>query len=383
MLSNRIKYIIDPEINYPVNQPDLPFSDYIKQCTEIVSTYRLDLDHMAETIIQANTPFELVPPANLKPDCGVLLIHGLFDSPLLIKDIATHLQSSGFLARSVLLPGHGTVPGALLNVHYEDWAKTVEYGVNALAKQVKKIYLVGYSTGATLALLHALRHPNIAGLVLIAPPFKINSSVDFTADWHRIISGKWSRAKWLRIAPENDYARYQSLPFNAIAQVNYLAQQIKTLSKTQPPTCPMLMIVSENDEIVSSRVCFDYFKHHANEQSRLIWYAPTDTTPDDDARIIWRPTRYPDMNIMDFSHIALPIEPNNSHYGMQGDSLYASHVDPTKYLLTTQSGVRKIWDDLLYRIKLTPLIRRRLSFNPDFSFFATQISHFLSGSSVN
>ena len=54
-----------------------------------------------------NRTFEMAP-ADVRG--GVLLVHGLTDSPYSMRAIATLLSAKGFYALALRMPGHGTVP---------------------------------------------------------------------------------------------------------------------------------------------------------------------------------------------------------------------------------------------------------------------------------
>lgn len=294
----------DPHVDHPIHDLSLNFADYIQKTRAIIEQTRVDLKDNpdAERIIEANSPFELYPDrptGNQKIKYGALLIHGLFDSPLIMHDIGEFLQSQGILARGILLPGHGTVPGALLNIDYHDWLQAVHYGIETLARDVDHIFLVGYSTGASLAIYHARKDSRIAGLILTSPAFKIRSIIDFTANWHRLISWAWERAKWLHIGKDNDYAKYQSFPFNAVYQVYRLTNEIKKLNSNNPLKCPMLMALSQDDKTVSAQASIKYFKQLTNPKNCLILYG-NQAGYSNDVRILRRGTAYPELHINSF-----------------------------------------------------------------------------------
>ena len=67
---------------------------------------------------------------------GMLLIHGLYDSPYIMRDLENYFRSRCFVTRSILLPGHGTRPGSLLKIKFEDWVDTVDFAIAALAREV-------------------------------------------------------------------------------------------------------------------------------------------------------------------------------------------------------------------------------------------------------
>src|SRR5262249_41640087 len=58
-----------------------------------------------------NRSFPLEPATSLRG--GVLLVHGLTDSPYSLRAVAEIYRRAGFFALAVRMPGHGTVPAAL------------------------------------------------------------------------------------------------------------------------------------------------------------------------------------------------------------------------------------------------------------------------------
>ncbi len=120
-----------------------------------------------------NRSFEL--PADT-PLGGVLLLHGMSDSPYSLRALGETLNQRGQWVIGLRLPGHGTVPSGIANVRQEDMAAAVRLGMAHLASKVgsKSIHIVGYSTGAPLALDFALNalegsaSPVPSSLVLIS-----------------------------------------------------------------------------------------------------------------------------------------------------------------------------------------------------------------------
>jgi len=370
MLRKHPKIFQDPHIDYPIYDFHLDFSDYIKQSEQIIANTRQDLQQHPELTIKSNTPFEL-RPNNPNVKSGALLVHGLLDSPFIMRDIGDYLQSQGLLVRSIMLPGHGTVPGALLNVQYDEWLQAVNYGIATLKRDVENIFLVGFSTGATVSIYSAMQNPDITGLVLIAPALKINSPFTFLSNWDRFVAKKWDRAKWFYLGEEIDYVKYQSLPFNAIYQVYQLglALQKSDLKK------PLFMALSNEDKIVCSKTSMNYFQQNPNSLNRVLIYSSKPLFFSDE-RITIRNSAYPDMNILNFCHITLPVAPNNFHYGKEGDYVHASHIQKNvRYGSFDKAD--SFFYDMLRRLKLTSFEYERLTFNPDFEFMQNQMGKFI------
>jgi len=69
--------------------PDTPFDAYVEETRRMIVTARVDLNEINRTaILEANSPFELQPDGKRFPRTadgkyrnGVLLVHGLSDSP--------------------------------------------------------------------------------------------------------------------------------------------------------------------------------------------------------------------------------------------------------------------------------------------------------------
>jgi esterase/lipase len=376
----------DPRIKYPSDDHDLAFADYIAECRTIIQNNRTDLKQYpdAEKVIAANTPFELKPehPITAPLRYGALLIHGLLDCPFVMRDIANELQSQGLLVRSILLPGHGTTPAALLNVKYQDWLQATHYGIQSLSKEVDKIFLVGFSTGASLALYHSLQatYDNIAALILLAPAIKISpfSCITNLPPKLRSLS---KRFEWLQITKEDDYTKYQSMPLNAAYQVYLLTQQIKRVSDVTFLKHPVFVGISADDQTVSSTATIQYFREHSPKKSRMLVYTNRPNQLQD-TRIVKRPAAYPEMSIANISHVAIPAAPNNPHYGEQGDYARGSHIEanlragkPIIY-----GAVNNFINDIcngLHRNGLCKHEYARLTFNPDFDFLAQSIKRFI------
>jgi hypothetical protein len=65
-----------------------------------------------------NRSYELVPK-EIKG--GILLIHGLTDSPYSMKHLAQTFYKKGFYVLALRMPGHGTVPSSLADATWKDW----------------------------------------------------------------------------------------------------------------------------------------------------------------------------------------------------------------------------------------------------------------------
>ena len=383
MFGNLSATISDPMINYPISDSSLPFAEYIARCRTIIESRRPDLQQttaQSQLILDANSPFELYPDnpvySGKRIKYGVLLIHGLLDCPFSFHDIGKHLQASGMLCRAILLPGHGTLPSDLLSVTYHDWLQAVRYGVETLRNEVEEIFLVGYSTGAALSIYQSLQDKHIAGIVLLSPAIKVKAPVDIVFGWRTMTKWLSSNKLWLYKETENDYAKYLSVPFSAVSQVSKLTDAVQELSEQHKITDPMLMILSREDETISSSSAMRFFSSIDNQDNQLLLYTSADRSYAD-SRILTRQAAYPALNIKHISHIAIPFAPSNFHYGQHGDYIDASHINQPAFIYGAYNHIQVNFCDVLYRHHMIKCKRHELTYNPDFDFMVNAIKTFI------
>jgi alpha-beta hydrolase superfamily lysophospholipase len=198
---------------------------------------------------------------------GVLLLHGMSDSPYSLRALGETLNQRKFWVIGLRLPGHGTAPSGLLDVKWEDMAAAVQLAVAHLKLKVgqKPIHIIGYSTGAPLALDFALNAldgktaPVPASLVLISPAIGVHPTAALAAWKRRLgnVPGLGDLA-WLQVVPEFDPYKYNSFTTNAGEQVHRLARsvagRIQSRSRSHPTNVlpPTLVLKSNIDATVST-----------------------------------------------------------------------------------------------------------------------------------
>lgn len=360
-------------------EPDTLFSDYIRQCRELIKKNRVDLGGSnSESIVNANTPFERIPDPvkfpknkNNKYSFGILLVHGLSNSPYETRGLADYFQSKGFLVRSILLPGHGTVPGDLLSIHYKDWIKACEYGIQSFTDQVEKLYIAGNSVGASLSLYMGMTDQRVDGLFLFAPSLGIKRSARF--------ANTFIAPKWISRAGESDYARYESFCSNAAAQAFNMTKKIDRLWRNIAPfDTPVFIALSQTDMTVRSDKTISVFKRFmVSEKNRMILYTPRPRTFDD-KRIVCTNSIIEEDRIIDYSHLSIIVPPGDPHYGHNGDYRLCYFYNDEKQLnecLTSPAVFQGEYTPEY--LKLYTL--KRLTYNPYFRNMTEAIDTFLKG----
>lgn len=170
------------------------------------------------------------------PKMGVLLLHGMSDSPYSLHAQATYLQQQGVWVVAMRMPGHGTIPSGLTVITWQDMAAVVNMGMKRLSQKVgdKPIHIMGYSTGAPLALnytFNALKDPTMilpSSLIFYSPAIGVSKAAPF-AIWQSRIGHFFGLPKleWNSLNPEYDPFKYNSFAVNAGDQVYRICNEVQ------------------------------------------------------------------------------------------------------------------------------------------------------------
>lgn len=360
-----------------------------------------------------NRSFEL-PGA--VPRGGVLLLHGMSDSPYSLRALGERLNREGYWVIGLRLPGHGTAPSGLKQVRWEDMAAAVRLAMAHLRKRVgdAPTHIIGYSNGGALAVNFALDAsedaalPMPASLVLISPAIGVHSAAAL-APWKRRLGqlpGLGGLA-WLSVEPEFDPYKYNSFATNAAEQVFRLTQSIaarldrqeqRAGSRALPPT---LVFKSNADATVSTEavvtgllnrivsgghelVLFDVNRHVA--KSMLMVYDPralsarvmgdpalafavTLVTNESDLSLRLVAHHQPPLSaeiarteplglewppgVISLSHVALPFPPDDPLYGQRPPE-HAGMLFLGQMAVFGERGTLVLSSDWLLRLRHNP-----------------------------
>jgi len=351
-----------------------------------------------------------------QPRGGVLLLHGMSDSPYSLRALAEKFHAQGFHVLALRLPGHGTAPVGLTRARAEDMSAAVGLAMAHLGEKLadKPIHIVGYSTGAPLAINYALDAAQgktavePASLVLISPAIGVNPAAAL-AQWKRRLSllPGLDNMAWLQIEPEFDPYKYNSFATNAADQVYRLTRMVSRRvaawdgNKPQHLLPPTLVLKSTVDATVSNAAVIDNLlsklspRRHAlvlfdiNRMAKASILLVSDSGPHtrrlmDDATLPFRLTLVSNttadsravnarhklpfsaqvssvdalqlawpLRVLSLSHVALPFSPDDPLYGQ-----YAPDDADTLFLgqmaIQGERGLLKVSSDWLLRMRYNP-----------------------------
>ena len=106
---------------------------------------------------------------------GVLLIHGYTGAAAETRPMGLYMADRGLTVRCPLLPGHGTSPEDLTRISWRAWADEVESALSDLQGRCSAVFVGGLSLGSLLTLWLGAGHPEIAGLIPMAPAIRLQN----------------------------------------------------------------------------------------------------------------------------------------------------------------------------------------------------------------
>lgn len=181
-----------------------------------------------------NRSFELTIE---NPRGGVLLVHGLSDSPYSMRGMAKTFHQQGFYVVGLRLPGHGTAPAGLTTATWQDFAVVTRLAAKHVRQKIgnsKPFYLGGYSTGAALVVEYSLSAlegealPEVDGLVLVSPSIGVTGVAALAKYQAKLaVFPGLEKLAWDNIQPEYNPYKYQSFAVNAGDQVYQLTRKIE------------------------------------------------------------------------------------------------------------------------------------------------------------
>lgn len=384
-----------------IPETDVSFSSYLAENRTRIravleETYFTDNDqpfgpaYSLNDVLDKRAPFQFPADGNVCDDPargggrGFLLMHGLTDSPYLVKTVARELADAYpcALIRGLLSPGHGTVPGDLLNVRVDDWKRIARYGIESFRGEVDELFLVGYSNGSSLAIEYIANQrqdPLIQALILLSPGLRAADTRTYLTPWLRHV------ARWINRHPDVDAVKYESFPTNAAAEFYKLTREVTAID-LEPVSLPVFMVMSSDDTTVDNSAAVDFFCNKVNHPDRkLIWYESSNTNippPMDCDGIRSVGVAVDNARFVSHSHVAITLPMDDAHYGLDGNysSCLAYVDDAEKYSACNTDDDITVYAENSLRDSqgmIDGKLVRRTTFNPLFDEMMTSILCFI------
>jgi alpha-beta hydrolase superfamily lysophospholipase len=351
------------------------------------------------------------------PRGGILLVHGLSDSPYSMRALGELFQDRGFHVVGLRVPGHGTIPGALAETTWRDWTAAVRLAARHVAQRAgpdRPLWILGYSNGAALALDYTLgalegsEDPVPESLVFLSPALAVRPVARLAAFQRRLASlPGFGRMAWMSNRPEFDPFKYSSFPVRAAEEIYGLTSQLgeriermsndgglgalptvlvfqSVVDSTIPPAGVVERLLTKLDPERAELVLFDVNRnapqglfrnssHDAFLSSLMENEAPSFgltivTNVSADSRSVMARRRAPGstewssvelglewpLMVYSLSHVAIPFPPDDPVYGAGESGAETAVVNIGGVAARGESALLALPTDLLMRLRYNP-----------------------------
>ncbi|BFT30681.1 hypothetical protein D210916BOD24_18570 [Alteromonas sp. D210916BOD_24] len=406
----------------PPSDVTIDFDEYVAQNKANIKAAMLNRQDPAvfqgnydlEDAVDLRAPYSInidsavCPKGVAGEDKGFLLIHGLTDSPYLMKGLAQSLRKAYpcSIIRAIVLPGHSTIPGDAnhskdwddANDHqlmtHKKWLESTNYGIRSFDKEehVTSLYVLTFSTGAPLLINHVSKYeePKLKGAVFISAAVKAKSKAAFLAPVAQYL------VPWSVVYPEEDAVRYETFSTHAAAEFYWLTKDLLNDQYRFP--LPLFVAISADDNTVSAEAALSYFCAAKTDNKKMIWYQYAKSEEPLDSFKLGRSACRDDIiereigkngfelpsYYKSFSHTALSVPESDPHYGINGAyrqcknyfmddklDLFTQCKDPKEHNYLIGETTKRFYND-----NKGKLIRRGV-YNPDYPFMEKQILSFI------
>ena len=218
----------------------------------------------------SNQAFELEGDGSV----GVVLQHGFTGSPWEVRYLGERLAAAGFSVSGPLLPGHGTTVDDLDHTRWQDWAEHVERAVDAMAKRVDRVAIVGQLLGGLLALYVGSRRKELTSVSTLAAPLWLEGISKRVARW--AAAGKMPIKAIPKLGGSDvldpisraENPCYPSIPMKALGQLSeFMTVVDAALSKVTQPT----LVLHARQDHTAPVACADRIAEATNaERVRIL-----------------------------------------------------------------------------------------------------------------
>jgi esterase/lipase len=203
-------------------------------------------------------------------DSVFIFIHGFGTTSFDLFPLAKSFNIKGYACEMILLKGHSGDVDELSALSYGDWLSQIRSSYEYHKSKGKKVYIVGFSLGALLAIDFASMY-DIDGIVAIGaflrPSFKLRAGFKLMI---KLFPKTRFVKRWLNTSNKktrNELSYYSHLPAEKMIMINEEASRI--FARIESLSCPILFFHSINDKVANYMAVLEFIKHKT-EHGRLI-----------------------------------------------------------------------------------------------------------------
>ena len=217
-------------------------------------------------------------------ETGVLLLHGINDTPYTYRKLAPELSKS-FTVRVMRMPGFGEPLDVCATKTSEDWIAALKKEAAQLRDKHERVYVVAHSLGGAVTIQTILRegdaqHELFDGVVLLAPAIEVSnrrSPLLPTRTWHQISGGLvFTRMTYNPFGNDcQDPTETDSpnrVPFTPRSMINETFKLIDAnRGRADEFKLPVLVVLSTLDQVNDSQASEQWLKSVGSKEKSVYW----------------------------------------------------------------------------------------------------------------
>jgi carboxylesterase len=196
-----------------------------------------------------------------------LLLHGFTNSPFELKLLGEFLNKRGLTVSIPLLPGHGTSPNDLKKRKWMEWYEKSKTELFELRKKYKKVYVMGFSMGGSLA-LHLAAHYEVSGIVAMAPVLYLKNKFSFLSHYIHFFFPYTKKLTGPDLLANVKTVSYDKIPIKSLSEL------LKFSKHLQNDLCdiysPLMIIYPKCDHVVNNKSSIDIYNNVSSKNKRIL-----------------------------------------------------------------------------------------------------------------
>jgi carboxylesterase len=200
-------------------------------------------------------------------DRACLLLHGFTNSPYELREMGSFLNKQGYTVSIPLLPGHGTLPSDLRRRKWTDWYEKAKSELFELRKKYQKVYLIGFSMGASIA-LHLAAHYEVNGVITLAPVLYLKNKFSFLSHYIHIFLPYSKKLSGPDIRSEVQTISYNKIPVKSLSQLLKFSKHLRP--DLGDIYTPVLIIYAKKDHVVDNKSAKEIYHLIASKNKRIL-----------------------------------------------------------------------------------------------------------------
>jgi carboxylesterase len=226
---------------------------------------------------------------------GILLIHGYTGAPPEMRPMGEYLAARGYTVAGPRLAGHGTHWEDMARTLWQDWTGTAGVALTRLQAHCRQVFVGGLSLGGLISLWLGINHPEIEGLIPMAPALIARTKLIYLAPIGKYFVTKWDKGRNedSDLTDPDACKRLWSYPANPVAAAHEVLKLQRVVRRNlRAITQPLLLFQGRHDRAIALKSAPLVYNSVASTDKQVLWLENSGhcLTVDSECEAVWEKT---------------------------------------------------------------------------------------------